>query len=60
MNKKTGNVTTPIILIMSLGFILVLTIYVLNTILPFVWYQKLQTVANKYLYVTEKFRLFDR
>lgn len=60
MNKKTGNATMTITLIMSLGFILVLAIYVLNTILPFIWYQKLQTVANKYVYVIEKFRVFNR
>lgn len=60
MNSKTGNVTMAITLIMSLGFILILTIYVLNTILPFIWYQKLQTVANKYVYVIEKFRVFNR
>lgn len=55
MNKKKGNVTTTITLIVTLGFLLVLTIYIINTILPFIWYQKLQTVANKYVYVIEKF-----
>lgn len=55
MNRKKGNVTTAITLILSLGFLLVLAIYIINTMLPFVWYQKLQAVANKYVYVVEKF-----
>lgn len=55
MNKKNGNVTTIITLIISLALLVVLTVYIINTIIPFVWYQKLQTVANKYIYVIEKF-----
>lgn len=55
MNKKTGNVTTAITLIISLAFLLIITIYIINTIIPFVWYQKLQAVADKYVYIIEKF-----
>lgn len=55
MKGKKGNATTAITLIVSLGFLLVLAMYIINTIIPFVWYQKLQAVANKYVYVVEKF-----
>lgn len=55
MNKKKGNVTTAITLIVSLVFLLILAIYIINTIIPFVWYQKLQAVADKYVYIIEKF-----
>lgn len=55
MNKKRGNATTTITLIVSLGLLLVLTVCIINTIIPFVWYQKLQAVANKYVYVIERF-----
>ena len=55
MINKKGNITTTITLIVSLGFLLILTIYIINTILPFIWYQKLQAVANKYTYVIERF-----
>lgn len=55
MRVKKGNATTAITLIVSLGFLLVLAMYIINTIIPFVWYQKLQAVANKYVYVVEKF-----
>ena len=55
MNSKRGNATTAITLIISLAFLLILTIYIINTIIPFIWYQKLQAVANKYIYVVERF-----
>ena len=55
VKKKQGNVTAAITLIVSLGFLLVLTIYIINTIIPFVWYQKLQAITNKYVYIVEKF-----
>lgn len=55
MNRKKGNATTAITLIISLGFLLILAIYIINTIIPFIWYQKLQSVANKYVYIIEKF-----
>lgn len=55
MCRKQGNITTTITLIVSLGFLVILTVYVVNTIIPFIWYQKLQAVANKYVYVIEKF-----
>ncbi len=55
MKGKRGNATTAITLVVSLGFLLVLAMYIINTIIPFVWYQKLQAVANKYVYVVEKF-----
>lgn len=55
MNKKQGNITTTITLIVALGFLLVFTVYIINTILPFIWYQKLQAITNKYVYVIERF-----
>lgn len=55
MIKKRGNITTTITLTISFGLFIILTIYIINMIIPFVWYQKLQTIANKYLYVIERF-----
>lgn len=55
MYRKKGNVTSAITLIISLAFLLILTVYIINTITPFIWYQKLQAVANKYVYVIERF-----
>lgn len=55
MKEKRGNITTAITLIISLGFLMVFIIYMINTIIPFIWYQKLQAIANKYVYIVEKF-----
>lgn len=55
MIKKKGNITSAITLIVSLGFLVVIAMYIINTIVPFIWYQKLQEVANKYVYIIEKF-----
>ena len=55
MNKKRGNVTTTLTLTISLLFLIVLTIYIINMITPFIWYQKLENIANKYIYVIEKY-----
>lgn len=55
MYRKRGNATSAITLIVSLAFLLILTVYIINTITPFIWYQKLQAVANKYVYVIERF-----
>lgn len=55
MNKKHGNITTTITLIVSLGFLMVIAIYIINMMLPFIWYQKLQGVSAKYVYIIEKF-----
>lgn len=55
MYRKNGNATFAITLIISLAFLLILTVYIINTIIPFIWYQKLQAIANKYVYVVERF-----
>ena len=55
MKNKKGNATMAITLIVSLGFLLIFAIYIINSITPFIWYQKLQAVADKYIYIVEKF-----
>lgn len=47
--------TTPFILIISMVFLTVLTVNIVNIILPFIWYQKMQLIATKYMYVIEKY-----
>ncbi len=42
-------------IIICLTVLLIITIFVINTIIPFIWYQKLDNVANKYVYVIERF-----
>lgn len=55
MKNKYGNATMAITLIVSLGFLLIFTVYIINSITPFIWYQKLQAIADKYIYIVEKF-----
>ena len=54
---KNGNsaVTVPIILVISIFMIIIIGTYIINSIIPFIYHQKLITVANKYIFVIEKF-----
>lgn len=55
--KKQGNtvLTMPFVIIISFVTIIVFGIFAINMILPFVWYQKLQLISYKYVYVIEKY-----
>lgn len=54
---KCGNsiVVVPLILIISIFMIIIIGTYIMNSILPFIYHQKLMTLANKYMFVIEKF-----
>jgi len=54
---KNGNsaVTVPIILVISIFMIIIMGTYIINSIIPFIYHQKLITLANKYMFVIEKF-----
>lgn len=56
-NNKKGNVavTYPLILVISIMCIIVISIFFINSIFPFIWYQKLNLIAQKYMFVIEKF-----
>lgn len=55
--KKEGNtvLTMPLVLGVSILLIIIMCVFTINLIIPFVWYQKLQVVAYKYMYVIEKY-----
>lgn len=60
MNKikfKEGSsiIIIPFLLIVSIFMIIIIGTYIINSIIPFVYHQKLVTVANKYMFVIEKF-----
>ena len=55
MNKKEGNITITLTFAISLICIVIITVYVINMIIPFIWYQKLENIANKYVYIIEKY-----
>ena len=54
---KNGSsaVTVPIILVISIFMIIIIGTYIINSIIPFIYHQKLITLANKYMFVIEKF-----
>jgi len=54
---KNGNsaVTVPIILVISIFMIIIIGTNIINSIIPFIYHQKLITIANKYMFVIEKF-----
>lgn len=57
MYKSKGNslVATPIVLVISILFIIFIGIFTINNILPFIWYEKLNNIALKYIFVIEKY-----
>lgn len=60
MNKKyfkkgDALVLTPMIVLFSVIIILILGMFFVNAIKPFIWYEKLNDIANKYMFVIEKF-----
>jgi len=55
MENKKGDVTGLFTLIVSLAILVITIVYIVNMLTPFVWYQKLQNIADKYVYVVERF-----
>lgn len=54
--KKGSTAVSVSLTFMILAIFLVLLTYtIINLFIPFLYYQKLDTVANKYLFVIEKF-----
>jgi len=55
-NKNGDTVlTAPFLIIISMAFITILTVYCINMITPFIWYQKMQVIASKYMYIVDKY-----
>lgn len=55
MKNKKGNITQIFTLIVSLALLVTTIIYIISMLTPFIWYQKLQNIADKYVYVVERF-----
>lgn len=56
INKKGNTVVTyPLVLFISMLFVIMIGIFLINLIFPFIWYQKLNSTAQKYMFVIEKF-----
>lgn len=55
MKDKKGNISYIFTLAISIIMLFVTIITIINMLTPFVWYQKLENIAAKYVYVVEKF-----
>ena len=57
MNNKKGNniVILPIIFVILILFIIIISYTMINNLSVFIYYQKIDNVMNKYLFVIEKF-----
>lgn len=55
MKAKKGDISMTLTLIISLVLLVSITINIINMLVPFIWYQKLENIANKYIYVVERF-----
>jgi hypothetical protein len=55
-NKKGSSVLiAPIILTISLVMLILIGTYTINFIQPFIWYEKLNNVGLKYMFIIEKY-----
>ncbi|MBR6688653.1 MAG: hypothetical protein IKL68_01390 [Clostridia bacterium] len=55
MKNKRGNISYIFTLMISIGMLFLTIITVINMLTPFIWYQKLENIASKYVYIVEKF-----
>ena len=53
--KGISMISNSIMLLISMLFITVIFIFSVNAIIPFIWYEKLNNVALKYMFVIEKY-----
>jgi hypothetical protein len=55
--NKQGNTTftLPIILVIAMIFIVLIGTYIISLITPFIWYEKLNSISQKYMFVIEKY-----
>lgn len=56
-NLKKGStiISTSIILVVSIIVLLCIGVFIINSITPFIWYEKLNNIALKYMFVIEKY-----
>ena len=55
MKNKKGNISYIFTLAISIIMLFLTIITIINMLTPFIWYQKLENIASKYVYVVEKF-----
>lgn len=54
-NKGSAVLTTPIVLAISLFFLALFLVFIVNMLMPFIWYEKLSGQTLKYIFVMEEY-----
>lgn len=56
-NNNKGNtiILYPIILFFSIIIVIFIGYFFINLIFPFIWYEKLNAISQKYMYIIEKY-----
>ncbi len=54
-NKGSAVLTTPIVIAISLFLLALLTVFCVNYLMPFIWYEKLSSHSLKYIFVMEEY-----
>ena len=57
LSNKSGSsvLTTPIIIAFGIMIVTVLLLFVVEVIMPYLWYEKLSSTSIKYVYLMEEF-----
>lgn len=53
--KGDSVISLPLIIVFGVFSILVFTVFIINTISTYIWYEKLQSVSLKYIYIIEEY-----
>lgn len=56
-SKRSGStlISTSIITGICMLIIFILTVYVIKLLIPFIWYEKLNRISEKYMFVIDKY-----
>lgn len=54
-NRGSAVITTPLVIAISLFFFSLLTVFCINFLMPFIWYEKLSSQSLKYIFVMEEY-----
>ena len=54
-SKGSTALTTPIVIAISMFLIALLIVFVVNMLMPFIWYEKLSLQSLKYIFVMEEY-----
>ena len=55
MKKGNSLVIAPITIIVGVFIIIAVSIYLINSFIPFIYYEKINNISDKYIFVIEKF-----